>query len=326
MVMALPRAANPSDRRLRRTGPRLGAHMSIAGGVDKAPLRGQAVGCDTIQVFTKSNRQWRARPLRDEEVEAFRSNLRVTGIGPVVAHDSYLLNLAAPAAVVWKRSVAAFREELERAERLGIPYLVTHPGAHLAASEVDGIARVAEALNHLHAALPLHRVRILLETTAGQGTSLGYRFDQLAAILDRVASVHRVGICLDTCHLFAAGYDIRSPKAYGETMRALATYVGVSRVKAIHLNDSRLGLGSRLDRHAHIGEGHLGLRTFALFLNDPRFRRVPMILETPKGDDPVAADRCNLARLRMLLNGTGRQGTPETDRLGRGGAPGARTP
>jgi deoxyribonuclease-4 len=279
--------------------------MSIAGGVDKAPLRGLRVGCDAIQIFTKSNRQWRARPLGDEEVEAFRSNLKSTGIRRVIAHDCYLLNLAAPVAAVWKRSVAAFRDELDRAERLGIPYLVTHPGSHLSAGEAEGIARVAEALNVLHVALPRHRVRVLLETTAGQGTSLGYRFEQLAAILDRVEASHRVGLCLDTCHLFAAGYDIRSPHGYRTTMRGLATCGGHARVKAIHLNDSRRGLGSRVDRHAHIGAGCLGSEAFRLFLNDPRFRTVPMILETPKGEDFVTADRRNLARLRRLLAGAG---------------------
>jgi deoxyribonuclease-4 len=281
--------------------------MSIAGGVDKAPLRGWEVGCDAIQIFTKSNRQWRARRLDDDEVAAFRCNLKATGIGPVVAHDCYLLNLAAPSAVVWKRSVAAFREELERAERLGIPYLVTHPGSYLSTSEADGIARVAEALNLLHAALPRHRVRVLLETTAGQGSSLGYRFEQLAAILGQVEAAERVGVCLDTCHLFAAGYDIRSPHGYRETMGKLASCVGVARVKAIHLNDSQQGLGSRVDRHAHIGQGRLGSVAFGLFLNDPRFRAVPMILETPKGEDFVTADRRNLARLRGLLNGAGRR-------------------
>lgn len=281
--------------------------MSIAGGVDKAPLRGREVGCDAIQIFTKSNRQWRARPLGDDEVEAFSTNLKAAGIGPVVAHDCYLLNLAAPVAAVWKRSVAAFREELERAERLGILYLVTHPGSHLSAGEADGMARVAEALNVLHAALPRHGVRVLLETTAGQGTSLGHRFEQLAAILEQVEAAHRVGLCLDTCHLFAAGYDIRSPTGYRETMRALEACVGHARVKAIHLNDSRQGLGSRVDRHAHIGEGRLGSAAFRLFLNDPRFRAVPMILETPKDEDFVTADRRNLARLRRLLNRTGRK-------------------
>jgi deoxyribonuclease IV len=275
--------------------------MSIAGGVDRAPLRGREAGCDTIQLFTKSNRQWRARPLAGHEIQAFKRSLETTGIAPVVAHDCYLLNLAAPKAPLWKQSVAAFREELERAEQLGIPYLVTHPGSHGGAGEGDGMARVAEALNVLHASLPRHRVQVLLETTAGQGTSLGYRFEQLAAILQQVEAADRVGVCLDTCHLFAAGYDIRSQAGYRRTTRELAACLGMSRVKAVHLNDSRQDLGSRVDRHEHIGEGRLGLAAFGWIINDARLRKVPMILETPKGSDPIAADRRNLARLRSLV-------------------------
>jgi deoxyribonuclease-4 len=282
--------------------------MSIAGGLDRAPLRGREAGCETIQIFTKSNRQWQAKPLDEAEVARFKANLLATGIGPVVAHDCYLLNLAAPVAAVWKRSVAAFQVELERAERLGIPFLVTHPGSHTGAGAADGIARVAEALNRLHAALPGHRVRILLETTAGQGTSLGARFEELAAILERVERVERVGLCLDTCHLYAAGYDIGTVLGYRQTMRELESCLGIARVQAIHLNDSQQGLGSRVDRHAHIGRGRLGLTAFRCLLRDPRLRRVPMILETPKDPDPVAADRANLARLRRLLVETPRRG------------------
>jgi deoxyribonuclease-4 len=285
--------------------------MSIAGGLDKAPLRGKQVGCDTIQVFTKSNRQWRAKRISDQEVEAFKANLAATGIGPVVAHDCYLVNLAAPRRAVWKKSVAAFRVELERAERLGIPYLVTHPGSHAGAGEVEGLRRVTEALNALLAALPGAGVRILLETTAGQGSSLGHRFEQLAAILAGVDQADRVGVCLDTCHVFAAGYDIRTRDGYRKTVEDLDACLGLRRLQAIHLNDSKGGLGSRVDRHEHIGEGRLGLAPFRRLLNDPRLRRVPMILETPKDDDFVAADRRNLARLRRLLNG----------RDGQGGAP-----
>lgn len=280
--------------------------MSIAGGVHHAPLRGREVGCEAIQIFTKSNRQWRARPLDDVEVRAFRRNLAAARIEAVVAHACYLLNLAAPTRAVWRRSVVALREELERAERLGVPFLVTHPGSGLGAPEVDSIARVSEAVNRLHADLPRHRVRILLETTAGQGTSLGHWFEQLAAIVEQVEAGHRVGICLDSCHLFAAGYDFRTADGYRRVMRALATCLGVARVQVIHLNDSQQGLGSRVDRHAHIGHGQLGLTAFTSFLTDPNFRRVPMILETPKGDDAVAADRRNLARLRTLVNGVAR--------------------
>jgi deoxyribonuclease IV len=294
--------------RTRRPAVRLGSHMSIAGGLDQAPLRGRQAGCDTIQVFTKSNRQWAARPLSDREVEGFKANLAATGIGPVVAHDCYLLNLAAPRAALWRKSVAAFQVEMDRAERLGIPYLVTHPGAHLGAGEAEGIARVAEALNRLHAALPSARVRVLLETTAGQGTSLGRRFEELAAILDLVEQADRVGICLDTCHVFAAGYDIRSAEGYRQTLRELDGCLGLRRLQAIHLNDSVQGLGSRVDRHAHIGEGRLGLEAFRLIVTDRRLSRVPMILETPKDHDFVKADRRNLGRLRRLLGGGGPRG------------------
>ena len=282
--------------------------MSIAGGLDKAPLRGKQVGCDTIQVFTKSNRQWRAKRLTDQEVEAFKSNLAATGIGPVVAHDCYLVNLAAPRRDVWKKSVGAFRVELERAERLGIPFLVTHPGSHAGAGEAEGMRRVAEAVNELHASLPGARVRILLETTAGQGNSLGYRFEQLALILTKVEQAARVGICLDTCHVFAAGYDIRTPDGYRKALEELEACLGLERLQAIHLNDSKGGLGCRVDRHEHIGEGRLGLAPFRRLLNDPRLRRVPMILETPKDDDFITADRRNLTRLRRLLNGRHVQG------------------
>lgn len=299
----------PAPHRRPRTPVRLGSHMSIAGGMDRAPLRGQQVGCDTIQIFTKSNRQWRAKDLSDREVEAFKANLKSTGIGPVVAHDCYLVNLAAPRASLWKKSVAAFRKEMDRAERLGIPYLVTHPGSHAGAGEAEGIRRVAEALNVLHAVLPRHAgAQILLETTAGQGSSLGYRFEQLAAILDQVERADRVGICLDTCHVFAAGYDIRTTDGYRKTLRELDACLGLHRLQVIHLNDSLQGLGSRVDRHAHIGEGGLGLEPFRWLLNDSAFRGIPMILETPKDDDFVKADRRNLARLRRLLNGAAIRG------------------
>jgi deoxyribonuclease-4 len=278
---------------------RLGAHVSIAGGLDQAPLRGRQVGCDTIQVFTKSSRQWRAKPLAEVEIAAFRANLAATGIRPVVAHDCYLVNLAAPGGDLWRQSVVAFADELARAEQLGIPYLVTHPGSHGGAGVRDGIARVAEALNVVGAGQ--RHARVLLEQTAGQGTSLGHRFEELGAILERVEGGGRLGVCLDTCHLLAAGYDIRTAEGYRATLRNLDVSLGLRRVKVIHLNDSKLGLGSRVDRHAHIGQGMLGLRAFACFLNDPRLQRVPMILETPKDGDALRWDRRNLAQLRRLL-------------------------
>ena len=289
------------NRRTSLVRVRLGAHMSIAGGLDKAPLRGQKVGCDTIQVFTKTNRQWHAKVLGDREIETFKRNLGTSGIGPVVAHTCYLINLAAPRRLVWRKSVAAFRDELERAERLGIPYLVTNPGSHGGAGEAEGIHRVAEALNVLHAALSDCRVHTLLETTAGQGTSLGYRFEQLAAILAEVDRRDRVGICLDTCHVFAAGYELRTRQGYRSTWRDFTTCLGLDRLKVIHLNDSKADLGSRIDRHQHIGKGRLGLTPFRFLVNDPRLRRLPMILETPKDSDSMRADRRNLGCLRRLL-------------------------
>lgn len=299
------RAPRPSE------AVRLGSHMSIAGGLDKALLRGKQVGCDTIQIFTKSNRQWSAKRLTDQEVKAFKANLAATGIGPVVAHDCYLVNLAAPRRAVWKKSVAAFRVELERAERLGIPFLVTHPGSPAGAGEAEGVCRVAEAVNEMHSSLPGARVRILLETTAGQGSSLGSRFEQLAAILAKIEEATRVGICLDTCHVFAAGYNIRTPDGYQKTLQELDACLGLDRLGAIHLNDSKGDLGCQVDRHEHIGEGRLGLAPFRRLLNDPRLRRVPMILETPKDDDFITADQRNLARLRRLLNGShDRRGVP----------------
>lgn len=277
-----------------------GAHMSIAGGMEQAVLRAQAVGCDALQVFTKNNNQWRATPFRDGEVEAFRRRLRETGIGPVVAHDGYLINLAAPRRALWKKSVAAFIVELERCAALGIPSLVTHPGAHGGAGEVEGVRRVAGALE---AALPrVPGPRVLLEVTAGQGTSLGWRFEQLAAIRAAVAAGprRRIGVCLDTCHLFAAGYDFRTPAAYRALRRALDATLGLDLVRAIHMNDSKKGLASRVDRHEHIGRGAIGLDGFRHFVRDRTWRGVPMLLETPKEPDFRRTDRRNLAVLRRL--------------------------
>ena len=277
-----------------------GAHMSIAGGMDRAVDRAQMVGCDALQVFTKNNNQWRAAPFRDGEVEAFRRRLRETGIGPVVAHDCYLINLAARAAPLWKKSLAAFIVELDRCATLGIPYLVTHPGSHGGAGEAEGARRVAEALEA--ALMAVAGPMVLLETTAGQGTSLGWRFEQLAAIRAAVGAGARprIGVCLDTCHLFAAGYDFRTPEGYRALRRALAATLGLDLVRAIHANDSKKALGSRVDRHEHIGRGQIGAAGFRQFVRDPAWRGVPMLLETPKEPDFRRTDRRNLAVLRRL--------------------------
>ncbi len=275
--------------------------MSIAGGVDKALLRGQQIGCDTIQVFTKNNNQWRAKPLTKREIKTYHHNRAITGIWPVIAHDGYLINVASAKGTVYRKSLEALRVEVGRASALEIPYLIMHPGAHVGAGEPAGIKRIVEALNLTLESTKGFSVLICLETTAGQGSSLGYRFEHLAAIREDVKQRERIGVCVDTCHIFAAGYEIRGRKPYERTMRQLDNVIGLKHVKCIHLNDSQRELGSRVDRHAHIGEGHIGLEGFRLLLNDPRLRHIPMILETPKGDDSVAADRRNLAVLRSLV-------------------------
>ncbi|GAB4433785.1 MAG: deoxyribonuclease IV [Chloroflexi bacterium OHK40] len=277
-----------------------GAHMSIAGGLSKAFARGQQVGCEAMQIFTKSERQWLARPIPAEEAAAFQAEQARSGIGPVIVHDSYLINLAAPGEELWEKSIAAFAEELERCRLLGIPYLVTHPGAHTGSGEEVGLAREAEALTRLFAAGVGGSTRVLLETTAGQGSTLGYRFEHLARLFELVPYPERLGVCVDTCHIFAAGYDIRTPEGYAATFDALDRAVGLANVCCFHLNDSQKGLGSRVDRHSHIGQGEIGLEGFRLLVNDPRFHDRPMIIETPKGDD-MAEDRENLALLRSLV-------------------------
>ena len=277
-----------------------GAHMSIAGGMHKAFERGRSVRCRTIQIFLKSSNQWKARTLTDDDSMLFRVAREKSGISPVLAHDSYLINLASPDPDLHRKSLDAFVEEMRRANDLGVPCLILHPGAHLGAGVQAGINRVARALNRA-----IDRVgppvRLLLETTAGQGSSLGSRFEELAAILERMRKPERAGVCLDTCHIFAAGYDIRSREGYEKTLREFDRLIGVGRIQAIHVNDSLKDLGSRVDRHSHIGKGRIGLEAFQCLVNDPRFVDVPKILETPKGED-MREDRRNLAKLRALMD------------------------
>jgi len=279
---------------------RLGAHESIAGGLHKAFDRAQSVGCDAVQIFVKSNRSWAVSPLTEEDVALFEAKAEETGIHPVVAHTSYLLNLGTPDDALWTKSRDTLVIELERCEALGVPHLVLHPGSHTGAGEEAGLARVAQGLGEVHAATPGFRARILLETTAGQGTNLGYTFEQLAWLLEHTPQGERLGVCLDTCHVFAAGYELRTPQGYAATMAAFDRTVGLERLHAVHLNDSKYGLGSRKDRHEHIGKGFLGLEAFRLMLNDPRLARLPGLLETPKSDD-LREDRENLAVLRSLV-------------------------
>lgn len=278
----------------------LGAHMSIAGGVDLAPLRGQQVGCRTIQLFTKSSNQWRARPLPSDEIDRFRANLQAAAIAPAVAHGAYLINLASTDPALHQRSMAACLEELERAEVLGIPYLVIHPGAHMGAGEEAGLRQVANSLRELLKRTKGCRARVVLETTAGQGTALGHRFEHLALLLDQIGIPERTGVCLDTCHLFAAGYDIRTLDDYHGVMRVFDQVVGIPSLKVIHVNDCKKELGCHVDRHEHIGKGTIGLDAFRCLVTDPRLRGIPMIIETPKDSDFVTADRRNLETLRGL--------------------------
>ncbi|MCC6313205.1 MAG: deoxyribonuclease IV [Thermomicrobiales bacterium] len=282
----------------------LGAHMSIAGGYERAIERALRCESSAVQIFTKNQRQWRAAPIDPEAAERFRARWADSGMVHLVAHNSYLINLASPDDALWEKSRLALLDELDRCDLLGVPYLVAHPGAHGGSGVDAGVARIAAALDRIHAERPEGRAVVLLETTAGQGMALGRSFEELAAIVELVADTARIGVCFDTCHVFAAGYDLRDRLAYETTMTAFDERIGLSRIKALHLNDSQKGLGSRVDRHAHIGEGELGLAAFEFLLNDPRLAGLPGILETPKGDDD-ADDARNLATLRGLIRDAG---------------------
>ena len=280
---------------------KLGAHMSISGGVHLALERASEFEMTACQIFTKNDRQWVAKPLDPDNVRRFREQRQSLGFqdNALVSHASYLINLASPDDVLWRKSIAAFQDELERCQALDVPFLVVHPGAHVGSGSDAGLTRVAAALDEIHSALPENPTLTLLETTAGQGSTLGATFEELATIIDLVVEDERVGICLDTCHIFAAGYDIRTPDSYAATMMALDEVVSLSRLRAIHVNDSKHPLGSRKDRHQHIGEGELGLGAFRNLVNDSRLMALPLLLETEKGDDGEG-DRRNLATLRGL--------------------------
>jgi deoxyribonuclease-4 len=278
----------------------IGAHMSISGGAFNAFLLGEEVGCATIQIFTKNSNQWKAKELTSEDARKFRENQKMTGISPVVGHNAYLINLASPKRDVYDLSMEAMLVELNRAELLGLPYLVMHPGAHLESGEKEGLRRIARSIDKLHQRTMGFTVRICLETTAGQGSTVGYRFEQLAEIISQVKENERLGVCYDTCHTFAAGYDIRGEKAYENTFEEFDDVIGLSRLKVIHLNDTLKDFGSRVDRHHHIGEGKIGLEGFRLLMNDKRWENIPKILETPK-EGGTAKDIQNLKVLRSLV-------------------------
>jgi deoxyribonuclease IV len=277
----------------------LGAHMSIAGGLYRALERGEEVGCSVVQIFLKNQLQWAAKPYTAEDIALFKAAWKRTGMRTVFAHSSYLINLAAAEPREWQRAVEAFHDELERAEALGLPFVIIHPGSHRGEGLEAGVARIARALDLVLERTRGYRVMVLLENTAGGGATIGRSFEELAALLDAVTKPERVGLCLDTCHLFAAGYDVRKQEGYEATMSACARLIGLRRVRAFHLNDAKAPCGSGLDRHEKIGRGKMGVAAFRLLMNDRRFARVPMTLETPKDPEPKA-DRDALALLRRL--------------------------
>jgi deoxyribonuclease-4 len=285
-----------------------GSHLSIAGGMHNALTTAEALGLDTVQVFTKNQKQWAASPLADEAVSKWKDGCGRLKYEHTVSHDSYLINLASQDPAAWAKSVDAFTEELRRCVALGIPYLVTHPGAHLGTGEDVGLARVAEGLDEVHRRLPAGGKEgepvtlTCLEITAGQGTCLGYKLEHLATIIDKVKDPDRLAVCLDTAHLFAAGYDFRGRK-YAAFKKELAATVGVDRVRVLHLNDSKKELGSRVDRHEHIGQGTIGLDGFRPIVRDAAFKDVPKILETEKGKDDAGRewDAVNLKVLKGLI-------------------------
>jgi len=278
----------------------LGAHMSIAGGLHRAVDRAVAVGCGVLQIFTRNSNQWQGKPLSETDVALFREKLAASGLGEVVSHDIYLINLAAPPGEVRDKSLVAFRDELETCARLGIDRVVMHPGSHLADIPQTGLGRVVEAFDLLFSQVPRFEGHVLLETTAGQGTNLGRTFEELRAIIDGSRYPDRFGVCFDTCHTFAAGYDITTTEGYHATMAEFDRIIGIDRLECFHFNDSKKGLGSRVDRHEHIGRGMLGLEPFRFILNDRRFATIPKILETPKGDNDEM-DAVNLEILRGLV-------------------------
>ncbi len=280
--------------------PKFGAHMSIAGGCFRCMEWGQQAGCEVVQLFSKNERQWLGKPLMDDDIARFTDARTRTNVHPVMIHDSYLINLSSPNDELWEKSINAFRDEMLRARSLGVPYLNMHPGSHVGSGEQEGLDRMVEALNRLGAEGAYEGVTVLLETTAGQGTNLGAKFEHLSYLIEQANTPDAFGVCIDTCHIFAAGYDIRTPETYAATMADFDRLVGYERIKAFHLNDALQPLGDHKDRHAAIGEGHIGLEGFRSVVNDPRLAHLPMVLETPKSAD-CHEDVENIARLRGLI-------------------------
>lgn len=278
----------------------LGAHMSIAGGMHKSIERAVSAGCGALQIFTRSSNQWKGKTISDKDAELFRQAFSNSGLHEIISHDIYLINLAAPPGDTRDKSLAAFADEMSTCSRLGINKIVMHPGSHTTDAPEAGLERVVSAFDQLFEQVAEYEGLVLLETTAGQGTNLGRTFEELQTIINGSKYPDRFGICFDTCHTFAAGYNTATPEGYADVMAQFDRLLGLERLRCFHFNDSKKGLGSRVDRHEHIGQGALGLEPFRFIMNDPRFVSIPKILETPKGDDD-AMDKVNLALLRSLV-------------------------
>jgi deoxyribonuclease-4 len=279
----------------------LGAHFSISKGLHNALYEAAKYGCTALQIFTKNSSAWKERTLTHEEIDRFDKAIEQTGITSIASHTSYLINLATPERKKHAMSCNALRQELVRSSLLNIPFVVLHPGAHLGKGKETGVEKVALSINEIFAQTPDIQIRLLLETTAGQGSALGHTFEQLASIMEKIENQDRIGICLDTSHVFAAGYDIRTPASYRKTTDAFNEIIGFENLYVIHLNDSKRKMGSRVDRHEHIGKGYIGIKAFELLMNDMRFWNVPKIIETPKQKDDPDMDKMNLSRLRSLV-------------------------
>lgn len=279
----------------------LGAHFSIAGGLHKAVFTASEYGCTALQIFTKNASTWKERRLSAYDIEKFDVARKQSGIKSVCSHTSYLINLASPERSKYERSIEALQHELVRSSELSIPYVIMHPGAHMGMGEDKGLRRIAEGINTVFDRVPDTTCQVLLETTAGQGSNLGHTFEHLAAISDMVEAKDRIGFCLDTCHVFAAGYDLRTREAFDKTMKSFDRALSLKRLCVIHLNDAKKGLGSRIDRHEHIGQGAIGIDGFRFIMNDLPLKALPKILETPKEKGPVDYDHLNLKRLRSLV-------------------------
>ncbi|OGQ04448.1 MAG: hypothetical protein A2W61_08655 [Deltaproteobacteria bacterium RIFCSPLOWO2_01_44_7] len=281
----------------------LGTHVSTEGGVSQAPLRAKEIGCNTIQLFAKNNNQWLAKqPLSNEEVATYQKNKKGCGVKIAFSHAGYLINLASPDPKNHSLSIKSFQQELERAQELALDFVVLHPGAHVGSGEEKAIQKIVDSINKVFSQIKKSKTILLLETTAGQGTSIGHRFEQLAEIFEKIVDKKRIGVCLDTCHIFAAGYDIRTKEGHDKMWREFNQTIGLEKLRAIHLNDSKTDFNSHVDRHEHIGKGKLGEEAFHFLMQDKRFEKTPMVLETPKHDNPKKYDQMNLKKLISFCN------------------------